>query len=67
MVRGGEVTVLATNVDMEKPKIFEGDTAKVMGFVSMCKIYIKNKIGGAMLEEKIWWIFSLIQEGTVDV
>ena len=52
---------------MEKPKIFEGDTAKVMGFVSMCKIYIKNKIGGAMVEEKIWWIFSLIQEGTVDV
>ena len=52
-MRGGGITIPATSIDMEKPKIFKEDSLKVTGFISAYKIYIKNKIGEVMLEKKI--------------
>ena len=48
------------NVDIGKPKIFDGTSIEVMGFIGACKIYLKNKLREAILENQILWILSYV-------
>ena len=68
---GGEGTVTGTNagsqMEVAKPAIFNGEAGRVGGFVSACKIYIRNKLRRETVEGQVQWALSYVQEGSADV
>jgi len=54
-------------MEVAKPAIFSGEAGKVGGFVNTCKLYIRMKMGGAMVVEQVYWILSHVQEGSADI
>ena len=53
--------------EVAKPQIFDGSSAKVGGFISACKLYIRIRMRGESVEEQVQWILSYVQGGTADV
>ena len=68
-VRGGGATGTNSGSQMEvaKPAIFNGEAERVGGFVSACKIYIRNKLRGETVEGQVQWALSYVQGGSADV
>ena len=54
-------------VEVVKPQIFDGTPAKVGGFILACKLYIRMRLRGELVEEQIQWILSYVQGGTADM
>jgi len=46
---GGAAT--EPHMEVAKLAIFSGEAGKVKGFVNTCKLYLRMKIRGAMVEE----------------
>ena len=44
------------NLDVAKPQLFNGASSKVSGFVMECKLYIRNRLAGATVEEQVQWM-----------
>ena len=66
---GGIATGSNTGAHMEvaKPAIFNGETGKVGGFISACKLYIRNRMRGDIVEGQVQWVLSYVQGGLADV
>ena len=47
--------------------MFDRTPSRVAGFVTGCKLYIRNKLAGATVEAQVQWVLSFIQEGSADV
>ena len=45
---------------MAKPLVFSGEAGKILGFVTVCKLYIKVRMMGAIVEEQVQWILSFV-------
>jgi len=60
-------TNAGSQMEVAKPDIFNGEAGKVGGFVSACKIYIKNKLRGETVEGQVQWALSYVQGGLADV
>ena len=58
--RGGGAEVV-------KPQIFDGTTARVAGFITAYKLYIRMKMREESVEGQVQWILSYVQGGTADV
>ena len=54
-------------MEVAKPAIFNGEVGRVGGFISACKIYIRNKLRGETVEGQVQWALSYVQGGLVDV
>jgi len=46
-------TNAGSQMEVAKPAIFNGKAGRVGGFVSACKIYIKNKLRGETVEGQV--------------
>ena len=47
--------------------MFNGTPSKVVGFVTGCKLYMRNKLAGAMVEAQMQWVLSFVQEGLANI
>jgi len=67
--RGREVegSNMGSHVEVAKPAIFNGETGKVGGFVTACRLYLKMKMREATVEEQVFWVLSHVQGGTADI
>jgi len=63
--RGGRAAGL--NVEVAKPPVFNGEGEKVGDFITACRLYLRMKIRGIIVEEQIQGVLSYVQEGLVDV
>ena len=66
---GGETTGsnMGSHMEVAKPAIFNGEAAKVGGFITACRLFVRMKLRGAMVEEQVQWVLSYVQGGSADV
>ena len=58
---------IGSHVEVAKPAIFNGETRKVGGFMTACRLYLRIKMREAMVEEQVFWVLSHVQGGTADI
>ena len=47
-------------MEVAKPAIFNGETGKVGGFITACKLFVRIKLRGSTVEEQIQWVLSYV-------
>jgi len=47
--------------------VFNGEASRVARLITACKLYLKMRMRETLVEEKIQWILSYVQEGLADV
>jgi len=53
--------------EVAKPPVFSGETGKVSGSITVCKLYIKARMLEVIVEEQAQWVLSFVQEGLADI
>jgi len=53
-------------MEVAKPAIFNGKAGKVGGFIMACRLFIRMKLRGTMVEEQVQWVLSYVQGGSAD-
>jgi len=64
---GEERRMTGPKVEVAMPAIFNGETGKVGGFVTVCRLYLRMKMREATVEEQVFWVLSHVQGGSADV
>ena len=54
-------------MEVAKPAIFSGEAGKVGGFITACRLFVRMKLRGSVVEEQIQWVLSYVQGGSADV
>ena len=52
---------------MARPQVFDRTLSKISEFVIVCKLYIRIKIRGVVVEEQIQWVLLYVQRGLADM
>ena len=56
-----------TQIEVVRPQEFNGSSRKVARFITACKLYIRMKMRGVVIEEQIQWVLSYVQGGSADI
>jgi len=55
-----------TQPEVAVPPKFDGRREAVIGFINMCHLYARARLGGAGDREKINWVLSYLQGGVAE-
>ena len=55
------------NIEVAKLPVFNGEVGRVGGFITACRLYLRMRMRGVMVEEQIQCVLSYIQRGSADV
>jgi len=58
---------LGPHIEVAKLAIFNKEVGKVGGFIMVCRLFLRMKLRGAIVEEQVQWILSYVQGGSADV
>ena len=58
---------MGSHMEVAKPAIFNGEVAKVGGFITACRLFVRMKLRGSTVEEQVQWVLSYVQGGSADV
>ena len=56
-----------SHMEVAKPAIFNGEAGKVGGFIMACRLFLRMKMKGNIVEEQVQWVLSYVQGGSADV
>ena len=58
---------IGSNIKVAKLQMFDMEAEKILGFLMVCRLYIRMKIRNILVEEQVQWVLSYIQERLADV
>ena len=65
--RGTAGTNTGSHMEVAKLAIFNEEVERVGGFITACRLYIKMRLRGNMVEKQVQWVLTYVQEGSADV
>jgi len=51
---------MGSHMEIAKLAIFNGEAARVEGFITACRLFLRTKLRGATVEEQVQWILSYV-------
>jgi len=56
-----------SNIEVTKPQIFNGEVSKVLGFLTVCRLYIRIRMRDVLVKKQVQYVLLYIQRELANV
>ena len=65
--RGAAGSNMESHMEVAKLAIFNREAGRVGGFITVCRLYIKMRLRGNIVEEQVQWVLTYVQGESVNI